>query len=427
MTFTTADQPGPMNDDADFAARVSRFQAHGEVGIFEVEWTVNHELPEGVRLFCHVGDAEKDIRRSCTIGTGRNEALDYVCQLGGSMRDDSIIYRKGFKFQSEWMAQDFWPNHPVVLESGHYWSNDWSDGADQDYFDAIEKYHGSYISIHGPPHRIWEDHSEIIRKMNLRIGYRLQLVEASWPRVVTAGKPFPIRAQWRNAGVAPCYPGGQQAFTLKDSDGAIRAVLTGESLNMKDLEVAAPDEAPISDLPETFRVPTHLPTGTYDLFVSVGDPDGTPHLNLPLPDDDGEKRYRLGQIQSRIDGEYCLEWEQPVKVDGQWRIPVVFETLKPLPADAQPFGHVDLDSKIVQGLSCHLAEPLASLREIGRHAGYYSIAVPEDTDERTFSVYLGLWQFRGRRILAENGDADGRVYVGSFTWGPDGGPVLEKE
>ncbi len=424
MKFTAADIPDSNNKDADFAARVTRFQAHGEVGIFEVQWQVKHQLPEGMRSFCHVGDSEKDIRRSCTLGSGRNEALDYVCELGGTMRDDSIIYRKGFKFHSQWMAKDFWRDHPVVLESGHYWSNDWSDGADQDYFDAIEAYHGSYISIHGPPQRIWQDHSDIIRKMNLRIGYRLQLVEASWPDVVIAGKPFEIRTQWRNAGVAPCYPGGAPTFTLKDSDGAIRSVLSGQAFDVRALEVGAPGQAPVASVAETFRLPAQLPTGTYDLFVSVGDLDGTPRIALPLPDGDGEKRYRLGRVRSRIDGEFRLEWERPVNVEGEWRIPVVFETLKPLSGDVQPFGHLELNSHIAKGLSCHLDEPITALRKIGRHTGYYRIAFPEDAGASAFDMHLGLWEFRGRRLLPENGNGDFRVHVGTLTRTPDGKPVL---
>ena len=35
---------------------------------------------------------------------------------------------------------------------------------------------------------------------------------------------------------------------------------------------------------------------TYDVFVSVGTPTGTPKIALPLPDDDGHHRYRLGKL-----------------------------------------------------------------------------------------------------------------------------------
>ena len=37
--------------------------------------------------------------------------------------------------------------------------------------------------------------------------------------------------------------------------------------------------------------------GTYTVFVSVGQRDGTPRIGLPLDQDDGQHRYRLGSIR----------------------------------------------------------------------------------------------------------------------------------
>jgi hypothetical protein len=39
--------------------------------------------------------------------------------------------------------------------------------------------------------------------------------------------------------------------------------------------------------------------GDYDVFVSVGQRDGTPTIALPLPDDDGQRRYKLGRMTLR--------------------------------------------------------------------------------------------------------------------------------
>ena len=39
-----------------------------------------------------------------------------------------------------------------------------------------------------------------------------------------------------------------------------------------------------------------LRPGAYDVFISVGDPTGLPTIALPLPDGDGNRRYRLGKI-----------------------------------------------------------------------------------------------------------------------------------
>jgi len=39
-----------------------------------------------------------------------------------------------------------------------------------------------------------------------------------------------------------------------------------------------------------------LKPGTYDVYVSVGTPTGTPKITLPLPDDDGHHRYHIGKL-----------------------------------------------------------------------------------------------------------------------------------
>ena len=43
------------------------------------------------------------------------------------------------------------------------------------------------------------------------------------------------------------------------------------------------------------NVPTLRP-GTYSVHVSVGNPDGTPVIALPLGGDDGKRRYKIGTI-----------------------------------------------------------------------------------------------------------------------------------
>jgi hypothetical protein len=37
--------------------------------------------------------------------------------------------------------------------------------------------------------------------------------------------------------------------------------------------------------------------GQYVVYVSIGQRDGTPKIVLPLADDDGQHRYRLGEIR----------------------------------------------------------------------------------------------------------------------------------
>ena len=157
-----------------------------------------------------------------------------------------------------------------------------------------------------------------------------------------------------NAGVAPCYPGGFPAVTLKDSKGGIVAVLVDENFDLRGLKPGPSDPDPervraterdvelgmvqkgcvlgnilgpsawgpfwliplshkeLRQRPAAPRVlPCHEPgleltagliapatqPGTYDVFVPVGLRDGTPWIALPLSGDDGQRRYRLGGIR----------------------------------------------------------------------------------------------------------------------------------
>jgi hypothetical protein len=108
--------------------------------------------------------------------------------------------------------------------------------------------------------------------------------------------------------VAPCYPGGHPCITLKDGKGGIEAVLTDESLNVFDLQVAKPGKAPVKKVASVFTIAPafndpaqvffrKVQPGQYDLFVSVGKKDGTPVFELPYNGNDGHKRYKLGQIE----------------------------------------------------------------------------------------------------------------------------------
>jgi hypothetical protein len=109
---------------------------------------------------------------------------------------------------------------------------------------------------------------------------------------------------WANAGVAPCYPGGFIAFTLKDEEGGIVAAFCDESFNVRNLAISPSGNAPTENVSSTFAVALktygfapNTPPGKYDLYVSVGTRDGTPLIALPHENDDGHRRYKLGTIE----------------------------------------------------------------------------------------------------------------------------------
>ncbi|WP_165250090.1 DUF4832 domain-containing protein [Paludisphaera soli] len=237
-------------------------------------------------------------------------STDYARSKGVTLRDDSILVQPPPKswFHAE-MAQAFWPELPVILEHEHYGSskirNAWGDGSLLSK--SVEDYHASYMSIHWWPREELQENREVIDRINRRLGYRIQLRKASWPRETPLGSPFALETAWANAGVAPCLPGGFVALTLKDEKGGIVSVNVDESFDVRSLEVGAPDAAPVREvrsevvvaLPHrdplgVFTVPTK--PGAYEVFLSVGRRDGAPVVALPLPDDDGARRYRLGRI-----------------------------------------------------------------------------------------------------------------------------------
>jgi hypothetical protein len=196
------------------------------------------------------------------------------------------------------MAQPFWPKLPVILEHEHYKGSLDRGAWQRDMFlKSIEEYHAAYMCIHWFPREFLEKERALIDKANLRLGYRLQLREASWPAKTTLRARPLFASAWANAGVAPCYPGGFVAYTLKDAKGGIVAVFVNEAFDVRDLAVGAPGEAPVKALESAHGFAPNMLTGTFDVFVSVGQRDGTPKIALPLPEHDGRRRYKVGKIE----------------------------------------------------------------------------------------------------------------------------------
>jgi hypothetical protein len=233
---------------------------------------------------------------------GPYPAMEYALSKGVSMRDDSILVQPP---PNSWyhadMAQAFWQKFPVVLEHEHYGPsksrNAWSGDL---LLKAVEDYHASYMSIHWWPREFLTENRQTIERINLRLGYRLQLREIRFPKTVPLGTPFTVITKWANVGVAPCYPGGFCALTLKDEKGGIISVNVEEGFDFKNLKPGGVEHT----LQSSFVVARQLEgghkppvsQGAYDLFVSVGMRDGTPIIALPLKDSDGQRRYRIGKI-----------------------------------------------------------------------------------------------------------------------------------
>ncbi len=333
----------PDFDDPVFLAKLDRFLAAAaarydgnpevafvDVGTFGV-WGEGHTysgslLPySAATIRTHIDLYKKHFKQTLLAANddfslqGRGiETLDYARRLGLTFRDDSIIVHPGDKaWYHAYMADWFWPRVPVILESAHYGymleHGNWGDGSL--YLKAVEVHHASLLSVHGYPKVFLKDNRALIDRINRRLGYRLDLLEASWPEEVKAGGTMSVGYRWRNAGVAPCYPGGHPAITLKDAKGGIVGVFVDEEFDMRTLPVGPPDEAQrvgrevegysldsqASRPMIEFRLPPDhiLKAGAYDVYVSVGSRSGTPRIALPLPGEDGQRRYLLGKVTVR--------------------------------------------------------------------------------------------------------------------------------
>ncbi len=240
----------------------------------------------------------------------RFQITDYARKKGITIKDDSILVQP---WPDSWyhdgMAQIFWPAVPVILEHEHFGGSRDRGAWDKELLlKSIEDYHASFLSIHWWPREELKANKDIIDRINLRMGYRLNMERADWPKTIRRNEPFTIRSLWKNVGVAPCYGGGYPCYTIKNKKGGIVAVLVDTEFNVKDLAVAAPGEAKSAVSEREFIVAQAFQnsfgtfarvcqTGDFDIFFSVGTVYGSPTLALPYGGDDGHHRYKMGSIR----------------------------------------------------------------------------------------------------------------------------------
>lgn len=429
------------------AAAAQRYDGNPEVAFIDVGsfgvWGEGHtfsstRLPYSAEtLRRHIDLYKKHFPRTLLAANddfasqGRGvEVIDYARQQGLTLRDDSILVQAGKNaYFNAAMAQGIWERLPVILESEHYGpSRDrgaWGDG--HLYLQAVEDYHASYTSIHWWPHEYLAEQREQIGQINRRLGYRLQLREAQWPAQLRPGQPLSIATRWRNAGVAPCLPGGFPAVTLKDARGGIVGVFVDDSFDMRKLPVAAPDAAPEVAQSADFALPFQLHAGTYDLFISVGTRTGTPTIALPLAGNDGQRRYRLGSVQ--IMGDFDVEVGALEPVGNAWRLPLTWTAHENLPAGVRPFVHFEQGGRIVfQGF------PQGDTPEGWGKAGTVRwdavFTVPPELRGKRAELRVGLWipERIGKpdeRLQPDRDLGDRRTRLGVLQVAPDGSAVLQ--
>jgi hypothetical protein len=260
---------------------------------------------------------------------GTPELLQFCLQHRMGIRNDSIccLGKSPYRDITQNLMQASFLAGPNVIETGHYGQTKEMGSWNTEFvLQSIRDLHASYCSIHWWPREFLNGERELIHQINNCLGYRLQLQEASWPEEIQPGQTWTFNAKWRNAGVAPLYEDVYPTLTFKDKQGGIAYVIVDEKTNMRrvlpdNLGTSSPSryqqETEIVQTPCLARASREplsafgldrealdafakrsgtLNPGTYELFISVGSRMGTPYIALPLADDDGNRRYRLGPI-----------------------------------------------------------------------------------------------------------------------------------
>jgi hypothetical protein len=263
------------------------------------------------------------------------EMMRYCREVGIGFRDDSIFCfpPKGTvkNCPFEYWAHDGWarkfaPKSPVVVETGHcphlVGSRNWDDDA---YVRCVEAYQASYMSIHDFPDVHLRQCRGAIDRINRILGYRFELKEATFPSSVRVGEKVEIASTWANVGVAPKTKPASLAWSLLNDDGTVAWSVTDGAFDFRSLEpklggvekpvavktscrlgftkpIPQPDNCVVwarkkgREFADTVEM---LKPGTYTLAVSVGTPQGTPQIALPLPGGRPDRRYPLGRIVVR--------------------------------------------------------------------------------------------------------------------------------
>lgn len=239
-------------------------------------------------------------------GTDAKGPVEYADGLGCGLTDWSIMVRECCPYWSAELAEFVSPHHPVGLENQHYGvayreSGSWGDGTA--YGDAMERYHASFLRINWWPGEFLNGNGkdlpgnyDLVTRMNRRVGYRLQIARAMWPKRAKRGNALTVHLLLRNAGVAPCYGGGHLGLSLMDSEGQLKAETLDEAFDVSDLSVGpSVEQAPTVARSIHLPLPPGLNPGGYNVCASISNRHGP--YRLPISEwSDGRGRYRLGSV-----------------------------------------------------------------------------------------------------------------------------------
>jgi hypothetical protein len=101
-----------------------------------------------------------------------------------------------------------------------------------------------------------------IKRLVMKLGFRLVLRELSFNKSAAPGSEIAIKMRWENLGIAPPYRDHRLAFRLKSDSGENNAVIITDTSIMGWL----PGEKNIT---VNYKLPAGIPAGNYDLEMGV--------------------------------------------------------------------------------------------------------------------------------------------------------------
>ena len=280
----------------------TRFKYNGKI---HVRFRFAKAQPSHVSSLLSFNDAKTEklvsAAKESRIG---GELLKYMKSKNTGYRDDSVIVSPlTAAIQGVYIMDEFWRDKPIVLELAHHShilkNKSWYDG--DDAYRAVVDNHASQISIHHWPREFLRENRELVRKINLVIGYRFQATDVNMQLAVPgtlAGK-----LTFRNAGVAPAYQELYPTITLKNDNNGICGSFTLGNFRVDQVMPGKSKSKKFSFLLPKIQYASYrglIAGNEYNVYLSVGSLTGKPLINLPLDNSDGEKRYKIGRITAGV-------------------------------------------------------------------------------------------------------------------------------
>ncbi|NLG15104.1 MAG: DUF4832 domain-containing protein [Lentisphaerae bacterium] len=365
------------------------------------------------------------------------ELVDAFARHKMGLRDDSILVssppRAYFHAKA---AQQLWPNAPIYIESEHVGGsirkNCWEDG--HGFFQSIVDYHASYASIHWWPDEFLADWRELIKKINLVIGFRFLPTKVTFQNSVSLREgTLEFETTWQNRGVAPAYKDYFPIITLKNKNGGVAAVLVDDAFNLRNLPVSVDQSAKTLSSKRTIKLPPNISAGTYDVMISVGDELGKPIIELPIDGNDGNRRYKVGTLS--IAADYSAN-ATSVKLDGNLLSTEMEWTIhRKMDGVILPFIHLQAPSGHLSRVGQTSSKD--NFLEPGKHTSTGQIELPVNDDKikpkdgEIFSIWVGLWwpakvAMPDERLLPDDG-VDKRIKIAELLFKDGSWTLLPKQ